>query len=206
MASADTANRDPDTAKSDPDIAKRDELKKRAGIGKGISDSLVRRANEELERVPVKENYRRRFKEAFPFEALETRDVTKEVVDSWLEVWPTLRHVFNDTNVQKNRDNVQRVVNRLGKEVTDEGPDLLDSWAAIRIKQLPKPGRLSGFSNKTQIVVLIALNKWNKENGFFLSDVAMESGEDIILNGGDEIVFPGPGGGLVIIFYLQSSS
>lgn len=103
---------------------------------------------------------------------------------------------IDETDMQKNSDNVQRVVDKLGKEITVEGPDLLDSWTAIRIKQLSKSGRLPGFSNKIQIVVLIALNKWDKENGFFLNDIAMERDEDIILN---------DRGGLVIIFYLQSS-
>ena len=108
--------------------------------------------------------------------------------------------------MQKNSDNVQRVADKLGKKVTAGGPDLLNSWAAIQIKQLQRPDRLPGFSNKTQIIVLVALNKWDKENGFFLSDIAMERGEDIILNDRNEIVFPGPEGGLVIIFYLQLSS
>lgn len=96
------------------------------------------------------------------------------------------------------------MVDKLGGELTVDGSDLLDSWAAIRIKQLSRPSRLRGFSNKAQIVVLIAVNKWDKKNGFFINDIAMERSEDIILNGGDDILFPRPEGGLVIIFYLQS--
>jgi hypothetical protein len=195
-----------DTAKEDEDTAKRDKLKKQAGIGRGISENLASRASEELELVPIQENYRRRAKEAFPFEALERRDITKEVVDAWLEVPIHPPAMFFNADMQKNKHNVQRVADKLGREVKEEGPDLLDSWAAIRMKQLSTPGWLPGLSNSTQIVVLIALSEWNSKNGFFLSDVEMERGEDIILNGGDEIVFPGSGGGLVIIFYLQPSS
>ena len=85
-----------------------------------------------------------------------------------------------------------------------ENKEFLHSYAAVKIKNLPKPGRVSEGLAKSKdfVVVLVALETWNQNNGFFLSDVELASGEDVIVNGGDEITFPGHGGGLVIILYF----
>lgn len=84
--------------------------------------------------------------------------------------------------------------------------EFLHGYAAVKMKNLPRPGRVAEGLAKSKdfVVVLIALETWNQNNGFFLSDVELASGDDIIVNGGDEIIFPGHGGALVVILYFTA--
>ena len=61
----------------------------------------------------------------------------------------------------------------------------------------------TGLRETDEIVVLIPLERWSKDNGFFLKDVEMQPGEDICIHGREPVKFPGPGGALVIMLVLS---
>ena len=50
---------------------------------------------------------------------------------------------------------------------------------------------------------MIALGVLNTRNGLFFEGVEMNSGEDIGVNGGEELRFSGTGGGLAIMLFLK---
>lgn len=83
--------------------------------------------------------------------------------------------------------------------------ECLHSFVVVKIKSFSKPGRLpEGIANsKDFVVVLVALETWNQNTGFFLNEMELEKGEDIIVNGGDEIVFSGHGGGLITMIFFK---
>jgi hypothetical protein len=58
-------------------------------------------------------------------------------------------------------------------------------------------------SHKQQTVILIAIGALDRSNGLFLDGVEMKSGQDICVNGGEELWFSGNGGGLAILLFLN---
>lgn len=56
---------------------------------------------------------------------------------------------------------------------------------------------------KGTLAVLISLGKSSPANGLFLGpDIEMDSSQDVALDGGESIPFPGSGGGLAVLLLL----
>lgn len=55
-------------------------------VGGKLDQAIVQQAWEELQAVSIKPFYLHNKHMNFAFEALDTRDITKEVVDAWLQV------------------------------------------------------------------------------------------------------------------------
>ena len=54
------------------------------------------------------------------------------------------------------------------------------------------------------IVVFIALEKLNPENGLFLGPgIEMSVGQDVVIKGDSPVVFPGNGGGHMLMLFLR---
>jgi len=72
-----------------------------------------------------------------------------------------------------------------------------------RIKHLGGPERLyGGLRGVDEVVVLIPLEEWCVDNGLFCA-ARIKAGEDICLGGLEEVVFPGTGGCLVLMLFLE---
>ena len=174
-------------------------------FGRRMDASLINQARRELEDVPTVESYRPHRGAKVPFEAMEPTPICKAVVDSWVKVSRSaVSHGISVLTrcLQKNGENAKRIENHLGR--TMENEDFWYGYAVVKMKNLPHHGRVAEGLAKSKdfAVVLIALETWNENNGFFLSDRELASGEDIIVNGGDQIMFSGRGGGLVIILFF----
>jgi hypothetical protein len=108
----------------------------------------------------------------------------------------------------KDNANITRVAKRFNKPIPNEPRRSLRAFHAIRFLDLPEPVKSTASPNHTDTVIFIALGKWNRENGLFVhkdlsEDHELKSGDDLSLNGGDELIFPGKGGGVVVVLLLS---
>ena len=103
----------------------------------------------------------------------------------------------------------------VGRPAEKAGPDLLLGWCAFRFKALPRnllqrpvqggilEEGLAMSDEQPSTVVLIALDKWNDQNGFFKAGLEMDAGDDICLDSSAKIQTPGTGGGLGVYIELK---
>jgi hypothetical protein len=76
-------------------------------------------------------------------------------------------------------------------------------FAIVRISPLGGPERLhGGLRGVNEAVVLIPLQEWNVDNGSFCT-ARIKMGQDVCLGGLEEVVFPGSGGCLVLMLFLE---
>lgn len=71
---------------------------------------------------------------------------------------------------------------------------------------MPRAGILRGIApDKNGQAIIIALGKLDHTNGLFLGkDIELYSGQDVIFGGGESITFPGEGGGLALLLFLNT--
>jgi hypothetical protein len=77
-------------------------------------------------------------------------------------------------------------------------------FAVCRIRNLGRPTwLLEGLRGADDTaVVLLPLQEWNTGNGLFCN-AFVNPGQDICLGGAEEVMFPGTGGCLVLLFILK---
>jgi hypothetical protein len=72
-----------------------------------------------------------------------------------------------------------------------------------RIRPSGGPERLhGGLRGVDEVVVLIPLQEWCVDNGLFCT-ARIKMGQDICVGGLEEVVFPGTGGCLVLMLFLE---
>lgn len=99
----------------------------------------------------------------------------------------------------------------MGRNTSLKGEELLKGFGAFRFKALEPPQwgiakeglgmeMKRGNENERSTIVLVALEDWSEENGFFCQ---MDRGADICIDSKAPVPLPGTGGGLGITFGLK---
>ena len=178
-------------------MASSETIKKRLGIGRGLNVAAADDARSRLMAIPVAGPSSEREAAWIMLES----DTTRSVVESWIGV----SHICFESAMlidRQNESNVARAAAWLQKTTTDDLGDHLKGYGLLEMKPMTGPWWLA-FSRPPLDVVLLTLGHWNKNNGCFLGDLEMMAGEDIILRGGQPVLLPGTGGGVVVMIFLQ---
>lgn len=102
--------------------------------------------------------------------------------------------------------NVRRAAAQVNRAAKAAHRSLVRGYGVYRFKQLSDVGwkplrKGAGMDDGiADTVVCIALDDLNHDNGFFLN---LRRGEDLCLDGGDDILLPPTGGGLALLIWID---
>jgi hypothetical protein len=98
---------------------------------------------------------------------------------------------------------VGRHLDRIVPNDIESQRESIVGFGVVRIRSSGGPARLhGGLRGVNEVVVLIPLQEWNVDNGLFCT-ARITTGQDICLGGLEEVVFPGSGGCLVLMLFLE---
>lgn len=130
----------------------------------------------------------------------------KLVAFKWLKVvYQGIHKLTAELTTSKDRSNLERVAEHLGRHLPEQnGDELISHWALCRTRPLDGPLRLpDGIRGKEdEALVLIPLERWDARNGLFV-DSQIEVGQEICVGGAEPLNFPGTGGCVFILLVLK---
>ena len=109
-------------------------------------------------------------------------------------------------SLPQNETNIQRAADQVGRPAKTAHRSLVRGYGVYRFKKLSDVGwtllcKGAGMNDEIpDTVVCIALEDLNPDNGFFLH---LRRGEDLCLDGGDDILLPPTGGGLALLVWVD---
>jgi hypothetical protein len=177
-------------------------------IGGHLSIQLLSQVLEEMQSVPVINFSDMAFDQLDHRQDMRIESIWK-CLDAWLGVGKTHPdRAWKDAELNSVQDasNLDRVAGLLDRTV----PDDVKSWrghnvnfAVLRVKSFESPQWLrDGFRGvDEQAVVVLPLQNWNINNGFFCV-AEMSPGQDICLGGREEVQLSRNGGCLILVFFL----
>lgn len=180
-----------------------------SSIAKGCStDALAEIAGLAEDAEPTR-FFKDRWDVRFWYEKLDKEGLgerAKDVADRWAEVCTSVYLPSSAHSLLQNENNIQRAAAQVNRPFKTPDRSLVRGYGVYRFKKLSntewKPLRKgAGMDDEfPDTVVCIALNDLGPENGFF---TRLSRGEDLCLDGGDDILLPPTGGGLVMLLWID---
>lgn len=101
-------------------------------------------------------------------------------------------------------ERVARHLHRRVPESVQNRRELVTKVFVCRTRRTATAGWLEGGFGESdeEVVVLLALEKWDVNNGLFCTG-QVNAGQDICLSGSEPVQFPGTGGCLVVVFFMN---